>query len=342
MIFWIAIIILAVLVLNILFGCLCMYAIFGRRCEGSSSLKYFTHEDFDGLKAARIEFPSNKGQILRGAVYTHCDVKEPIGLVVFAHGMGGGHLSYTTEINTFAAAGFVVLAYDNTGTMSSDGKSLGSFYQAVRDLRSALKFVRESESLSKYKVILAGHSWGGYTVCQALAHEKAAGVVSFSGPDRTSGIFCDGAKNMTGLSVNFMRPIFALAGVIFGGKDSYHSSASILAKTDVPVLLLQGDADKLVTLQNSPVSSDEVKSNPNVTTVLYDGRAHNVYQTKRSEKYLGETLAKIDETKKHYKKGEMPDDVRKELYDIDYSLMTEEDPEVMGKVVEFMRNCVRV
>ena len=51
-------------------------------------------------------------------------------------------------IHGLAKAGFAVLAYDNTGTMSSGGKALGSFYQAVLDLRSALAFVREDEKLS--------------------------------------------------------------------------------------------------------------------------------------------------------------------------------------------------
>lgn len=340
MLFWLVIIIAVILLLYFIFACLCVYATFGKRCNGSSSLKYFTKDDFDGLQAQPVEFRSNKGQLLKGAVYTQQSVTEPIGLVVFAHGMGGGHLSYTTQINTFASAGFAVLAYDNTGTMASEGKSLGSFYQGVRDLRSALQFVHESEELSKYKVILAGHSWGGYAACQVLAYEKPDGVVAISAPDRTSGIFCDGARQIAGFSMDFMRPFFALAAAVFGGKNSHHSSASILAKTDVPVLILHGDMDQTVRLSNSPLSSDLVKANPKIKTVLYQGKAHNVYQTKQSEKYLAETFGKINKTKKKYGKGKMPDDVKKKLYDIDYSLITQEDPEVMKTVTDFMKACV--
>ena len=89
---------------------------------------------------------------------------------------GGGHRSYMTEINTIASAGFAVLAYDNTGTMASEGKSLGSFYQAVRDLQAALAFLRKNSEWSRYPVVLAGHSWGGYAVCQAAAVAAAHAV----------------------------------------------------------------------------------------------------------------------------------------------------------------------
>ena len=183
--------VIAILLTAIAFVCLRM--VFGARCDADPSLRYFTHEDFDGMRAQPVFFPSDKGQLLRGAVYTCGRSEAPAGLVVFAHGMGGGHLSYMTEIHTFAAAGFAVLAYDNTGTCASDGKKLVSFYQAVRDLRCALAFVRERENLSRLPVVLAGHSWGGYAVCQSLAYAGGtiSGVVSLSAPESVSRTICD-------------------------------------------------------------------------------------------------------------------------------------------------------
>ena len=177
-----ALAVMAILLTAIAFACLHM--VFGTRCDGDPSLRYFTHEDFDGMRAQPVSFPSDRGQLLRGAVYTCGRDETPVGLVVFAHGMGGGHLSYMTEIHTFAAAGFAVLAYDNTGTCASDGKKLVGFYQAVRDLRYALAFVRGRQDLSRLPVVLAGHSWGGYAVCQSLAYagEAVSGVVALSAP----------------------------------------------------------------------------------------------------------------------------------------------------------------
>ena len=136
-------IIIFIFLILLLLSKLILNLAFGKRCEGNAKLKYFTADDFEGLNAKSIEFKSNKGQTLRGNIYTHEEIKEYKGLIIFVHGMGGGHLSYTTEINTLVKAGFIVMAYDNTGTCSSEGKNLKGFYQAVIDLNYALKFVEE-------------------------------------------------------------------------------------------------------------------------------------------------------------------------------------------------------
>ena len=46
-------------------------------------------DDFDGLNREKYTFPSNNGQILTGYKYFHDDT-DVKGLVVFAHGFGGG------------------------------------------------------------------------------------------------------------------------------------------------------------------------------------------------------------------------------------------------------------
>ncbi len=340
---WIWFIIAAVIVAAVLLllAFLALFFTFSRRCEGNSSLKYFTSDDFDGLDASPIEFASNKGQILRGAVYERKDAGQALGLVIFSHGMGGGHLSYTREINTFASAGFKVLAYDNTGTMKSDGKSLRSFYQAVRDLKSAISFAKSDSELSKYKIILAGHSWGGYAVCQSVTDENAVGAVAFSAPNSVAGVICDNAYLMTGVNMDWMRPFFALASLLMSGIDAVHSSASMLMKTKkVPVLLLQGTDDKRVKLTHSPVSDEKLISKENISAEVYKGRAHNVYQTVRSEQYLEKVFGDIDAAKKKYGRKGIPDEIKKQIYDIDYERITEEDEAVMKNVTDFMKKCV--
>lgn len=339
-----AITVIAVLFfLMLLLGFLGLNVAFGRRCEGNPDIKYYTAEDYDDLEALPVAFRSDKGQTLRGAVYTCRDTK-PTALVIFAHGMGGGHLSYTTDIRTIAKAGFAVLAYDNTGTMASDGKALGSFYQAVKDLRAALEFAGRDERLSSYKIVLAGHSWGGYTVCQALAfaEERVKGVVAFSPPESIPGIMCDSMRQMLGIPMGWMRPAVWIASVIQGGWRSRRRCSSVLLKTgSVPIMILHGDADTSVSLNNSPLSCSAVTEKENITAILYEGKAHNVYQTKESEKYLMETFAAIGETQKRYGKKGIPEEEKARLYgSIDYELIVREDGEVMKTVTDFIRNCV--
>lgn len=340
--YWILIALISIALLSLLLAFLCLQVAFGARCEGNSALKYFTHKDFDDLDAEPISFRSDKGQRLCGAIYTCRNVK-PSALVIFAHGMGGGHLSYTTNIRTIAKAGYAVLAYDNTGTMASEGKALRSFYQAVKDLRAALEFVHDDEKLSKYKIILAGHSWGGYTVCQSLAfaESEVAGVVAFSPPDSAAAVICDSIKQMTGISMAWLRPALWIASVIRGGWSARFSCSSVLLRTnDIPVMILQGDADNSVFLKNSPLSKPAVMEKKNITGILYEGKAHNVYQTKESEKYLNDVFAAISEAQKRYGKREMPEDEKARIYNIDYELIVREDPDVMKTVTDFIGECI--
>ena len=333
-------IILAVIVLIVgaaLFLGYSMYsAVFGKRCDGDKNLKYFTHKDFDSLKAAPIEFPNKNGEMLRGNIYAKAGVQVPDALIVFSHGMGGGHLSYMTEINTFAANGFAVLAYDNTGTFESDGNKIVGFCQGPEDLKAALRFVGAHPTLSKMKIILAGHSWGGYSVCQALGDPdvKVDGAVAFGAPD--SGYQVISAA--IGEKLSFLTPVFKLLFRLFEGKNATVPCRDTLAKAEpTPVLLLQGDEDTIV---KKPISAAlAAKDLPHVKALFFKGRYHNVYQTIASEEYMNGTFAKIKELKKD--KNASEEELSACYKNIDYELITREDPSVIGLVIQFMKKCAK-
>lgn len=330
--FLIAVLVIVILVFG--FGFLVHHIAFGKRCMGDKRLKYFTHEDFEGLKAAPVEFKSNKGQILKGNLYLKSGIRRPCALVIFSHGFGGGHLSYMTEINTFARNGFAVLAYDNTGTFASQGDSLVGFFQGVRDLNAAVNYARSNEKLKNLPIILAGHSWGGYSVCQALAECKGiSGAVAFSAPETGYQVICEQISAKAG----FLLPLFKIIFFLKEGKASLRKCSDALSKTNVPTLLLHGDCDPVVKPAESPVTSPAVQANSSITTIMYENRRHNVYQTAESEEYLGEVMAGIQALKKIKKPS------REEIefcYDIDYELITREDPIVMQTVINFMKNCI--
>lgn len=331
-------IIIFIVLLLLLLAKLILNTAFGKRCEGNPKLKYFTADDFEGLDAKSIEFKSNKGQILRGNIYTYKDIKYYKGLIIFVHGMGGGHLSYTTEINTFAKAGFIVMGYDNTGTCSSEGKSLKGFFQSVIDLNHALKFVKEDKDLNRYPVELVGHSWGAYTVCQVLQfkHDIKA-VVAMSGPNNISKLICDTAKNETRVNFTFLKPFITIVNFLTFGKNGIKNTSNLLKNTKTPVLLLHGSSDKTAPLENSPISDKElIEENSNIKTIVYEGRLHNVYQTKESEEYLNNTFSNLSQINKEYK-GKTPAEKIDEIYNnIDYKKMTEEDNEVMHTIIKFL------
>lgn len=312
--------------------------IFRKRCEGNSKLKYFTSNDFEELNANVIEFKSNKGQTLRGNIYTNDNIKEYKGLIIFVHGMGAGHLSYTTEINTFTKVGFMVMAYDNTGTCSSEGENLNGFFQSVIDLNYALNFVKANEDLNKYPIFLVGHSWGAYTVCQVLQfNHNIKAVVSISGVNDSDKLICDLMKNETKINFNFLKPFLKLINLFTFGKKACKSTVEILKNTDVPVLLLHGEDDKTVTIENSLVYNKETLSNKNnIKMIIYKDKLHNVYQTKESETYLNSVFGDIAQLNKKYKGKELEDKCDLIYKNIDYKKITEEDKEVMTTIINFI------
>lgn len=335
---WIIYTIITIVLILLLISKLILNMVFGKRCEGNSKLKYFTADDFECLNAKPIEFKSNKGQTLRGNIYTNKEIKEYKGLIVFVHGMGGGHLSYTTEINTFAKAGFIVLGYDNTGTCSSEGKNLKGFFQSVNDLNYALKFIENDKDLSKYSVSLVGHSWGAFTACQVLQfNHNIKSVVAMSGFNSSAKIICDVMKNETKLNFNFLKPFITIINFLTFGKRGIRSTSAVLKNTEVPVLLLHGDADTSVLIQNSSVANKKLLSEkPNIKAVVYEKRVHNVYQTKQSEEYLNNTFGELSKLSKKYK-GKIPEEEANKIYNsIDYKKMTEEDQEVMCTIIKFI------
>lgn len=333
-------IILAAIILIVCAACFIAHriysSVFGKRCDGDERLKYFTHKDFEGLKAAPVEFKNNDGITLRGAIYAKSGVLMPKGLIVFSHGMGGGHLSYMTEINTFAENEFAVLAYDNTGTCSSDGDKLSSFCQGAEDLKAALRFVKQHPTLSKMKIILAGHSWGGYSVCRALGDEnvKVDGAVTFGAPN--SGYQVISAA--LGEKFSFLTPVFRLFFRIFEGESALVMCSDSLALAEpTPVLMLQGENDAIVRPDiSAALSADGL---PHIKSVFFDGRYHNVYQTIESEEYMNSTFAKLNALKKN--KNASEEEISACYDHIDYELITREDPAVMDLVIRFMDNCTK-
>ena len=332
------------LTLTVIFLLLCLFASlilnsagFNRRCEGNENLKYFTAKDFDNLNALPVSFKSDKGQTLNGFYYTGARFSGNYkGLVVFSHGMGGGHLSYTTEINAIAQRGFAVLAYDNTGTCSSEGKSLRGFAQGVIDLKYAVEFAKQGK-YADLPLLLAGHSWGAYSVCNAAAitdPSNIKGILAFSPFDSVNKLICDTAKLKTKLNLSFLNPFFNVVNRVKFGKTGLLKSTETIASNQIPTLVMHGGNDMSVNISNSPAGlKNRIEANKNARVIVYDNRMHNVYLSREAEQYLNDIFTKTAALAPNSREAY-------EIYEsIDYSLITKEDMSVMETALGFLEDC---
>ena len=142
-----------------------------------------------------VSFKSGENK-LQGYVY---GMEQDMGLVVIAHGLGGGADSYLPHITYFVDKGWRVFAYDATGSFDSEGKSTKGFPQALIDLDAALQYISMQDEYNDLPIMLFGHSWGGYAVANALHYDhEISGIVSISGVNSPMEIILEQGKHMMG------------------------------------------------------------------------------------------------------------------------------------------------
>ena len=313
------------------FVCLMLFAwaiekvAFGKRCEGNPLLHYFTAADFEHLRMRPVEFQGNRGQTLHGGLYSDATCEQARALLIFVHGMGGGHISYTTEIDYFAKRGYLVLAYDATGTMASEGKALFGMPQGVSDLQSALAYVKENDLTKNLPVLLAGHSWGGYCVCRVLqTNPQVKGVVSFSAPDDVPELLTAQASAQIGHSMRFLKPFLRLWEHLKFGAAAAKSTAEHLLASDVP-------------LSNAVASNKALQDKSNIRAQIFPEKQHNVYASLEAEQYIAEAFQKLGVLSA---KKEDPEAAAAYAQTLNFRKMCEEDPEVMEIAASFLENCL--
>ena len=306
---------------------------FNRRYEGNKHLRYFQAEDFPGLRAEPVSFLSDRGDELHGFIYTAAE-STPKGLILFSHGFGAGHLAYTTEINTFARAGYTVFAYDATGCGESGGKYFRGFDQGPADLRAAIRFAKTDERLSSLPRILVGHSWGAFSVMNN-AREEVKGAVAMCGFLTSADIMAETISARFHPLRYVYRPMFALNNRIRMGKSAGHNSLRSLAASEIPVLLLYGEKDDTVPYAfNGAVLEEKLKGKKNIRFLKWKDKGHNVYLTERAEAYMREAFGEIAVRKK---KGKDVSDLYAAL---DYGLLTEEDGRVISLILSFCESLI--
>jgi len=319
------------IILYLIISLLIYRAIFNTRNNGSSKLKYFTEKDFKGLKSKEFSFKSNKKQNLEGKIYYY-ENKEYLGLLVFVHGIGAGHLAYTTEINHFAELGFIVLSYDNTGSGISEGKTIVGFSQRVLDLKYCLDYVSKNSELNKYKIVLCGHSWGAFAAMNILNYDyDVKAVVALAG-------FAKASTAYTKVISRLVNPVLGIFGfgmslieIIKFGKVANFSAFKGFKKNKSKVLFVYGKKDIMLDFKDF-----EKKEFNNVKVISLNTKGHRVNITDEAVLYDYQREKDLSILKQKYHNN-IPKDIEKYYYDnLDYDLLVKLDANVMKKIDDFL------
>lgn len=248
---------------------------FNKRFESYEPLM-LRAEDFEGLQQTKYEFTSDRGQKLTGYLYSACS--EPRGIVVIAHGFGGGgQNSYMDCADFFAKHGYDVFAYDATGNDESEGEGVGGVPQGVIDLDHAISFVEESGSFPPLPIVLFGHSWGGYSVCNVLTyHPEVRAVIECAGCNRSSDLFEAGGLEQAGSVVYAMMPFIRLHERIRFGKYASNTAMDGFAASNAAVLAVHSADDGVVPIRYGyDIYYDAYKDDPRFEFMRFEDKGHN-------------------------------------------------------------------
>ncbi len=195
----------------------------------------------------REELPFYSGDTrLSGYYYPAAGSK---GLVVFAHGLHAGADDYLSIYMLLNSAGYSVFSFDCKGTYSSDGDTTVGLCEALVDLDAALDFVNSRQLFGNRRLMLLGHSCGGYAVTAVLkSHPEVAAAAAIAplndacGMILQKGEFFAGEAAVNNLPAKYLE---AHQKQLFG-KYSEMTAVDGINSTDIPVLIAHGKSDRVV------------------------------------------------------------------------------------------------
>lgn len=285
-----------------------------------------------------ISFKSGKNT-LRGHIYGASNTK---GLIVFAHGIGTGHESYIEILLSLVDRGWVVLAYDATGSCESDGDSTVGLVQSALDLDSALTFAESDPRLKDLPMFVMGHSWGGYASAAVLNFDHdVRGCVTMSGYDSPIREISETGAKLLGGRYKIIDFYITVYSRMKFGKNYDLKAVDGINKADIPVLVVHGSNDRTVRYDGAAIINQKKKiKNKKVKYKVMKERGrrgHNTYLfSKKAIKYINKELNPAYEALWDEYYGTIPEDALVKFFaSADADLVNEINLELVGDIDEF-------
>lgn len=300
-----------------------------RRYDGDGVIKYYSHEDFPGLNAEPIEFTTPEGILLRGNIYSY-DGADGASLVVFAHGIGGGHRSYMREIERICREGRRVVGYDNAGCFASGGESIRGLTESLNDLAACIAWLRGQERFAETRISVVGHSWGGYAAANILNYRRDVSAVAAISCFVSVEAFLK--AYLTGKTAFMRRGVYRFERRV---NPAFVDSCAVDAvkDTDAKLLFVHSRDDEVVPISVGLGYIRARVDNPYVRFLELDGKKHNPHYTADAVAYMNECFGKYNRLVAE-KKLKTDDEKREFCKDWDYFRMTEQDEDVWKEVFD--------
>lgn len=168
-------------------------------------------------------------------------------LLVLAHGSGGFHEDYMTDIVWFVNHGYRVFAMDFTGSGASGETGIMGLPQSVADMDAVLHYIKRDPELSQMKKVLYGHSWGAYGVTAVLNFKhNVEAVASMAAYDNPTSQMVYVFHLIMGKLGGLTYPFVWLWHQLRFGKYGNLSAVNGINRAGIPVILVHGNGDRVV------------------------------------------------------------------------------------------------
>ena len=294
------------------------------RYDKDPAIPYYSVEDFPGIQVEKNTFTNSKGDTIHYFFYYYTHPKQNI-VALFCPGMGPGHTAYFAEINALCKAGYKVLTLDYTGCGESSGKTMFSVNAPTRDVNELLNLLQLKE-----KVIILGHSLGGYTALN-IANIR---------DDITKAVVISGFLSIENEMLGVVKSKFAAKRVkkFEQRNDSeygYLDNIEYLKTTNDKILYMQSTDDKMVSFTYALGIVKELNRS-NIECIVVENKGHNPLYTYDAVVYMNNTFYEYNKLIKDKVLDTV--DKRKEFFsDKSIGKMTEIDQELMDKILEFIK-----
>lgn len=272
-------------------------AIFNHRYESATYLMS-NMDDFENLERTRFEFNTKNDKKLVGYLYSTKGIEEK-GLVVFAHGLGGGgQIGYLEIFNYLTQNGYYVFAYDATANDESEGKVVGGLPQGIIDLDYAINFTKTIPQIKDLPLMLMGFSWGAYSVSNVLNYqENVKGVVAISGWNESLDLVGHYSNEYAGQVSKMSLPFVRIYETIKYGKYASSNAMDAFEKTNAKIMIVHSEDDKTVPIEYGYNKYyEQFKNDDRFIFKHYENRGHgNVFYSKEGAKYYNSLKDHIEQ-----------------------------------------------
>ncbi|MBP5092009.1 MAG: alpha/beta hydrolase [Bacilli bacterium] len=270
-------------------------AVFARHDEERVHLTK-NRDDF-ALLTYREEFSFSLGNNeLKGYYY---QASPSLGTVIAVHGMNGYADGPDAQYQEwFLSKGYSVCSIDLTASGSSQGSSINGLHQSAHDVKAVYDYLLKNEKLEE-KVVLCGHSWGGYGVAASLGlGVKADAVITFSAFDNPFDTMVNYSERYVGLLAKMSIPPFYIAQNMAYGEEVFRSASKALGHSPTKALIIHGEEDSAIPLKDISLL-DKARGMENVQTITLPHIGH-VYPwlSESSYLYYGELTATYETLRK--------------------------------------------